>query len=173
MHACPRIKLPLGNPLALLPCHLQTYIPFWLTRSRYRTCGRPRSLADNKSGIFSTELFTEAAIEAIEAHPSDKSAFIYIAYTAPHTPVQAPAEFIARTDAVYEDLPNRRTIAAMMADVDHAIGRVQASLEQRDMWKDTVTVILSDNGGTAGRETDPGVYSPPLDEMVHSNCQSR
>jgi len=124
----------------------------------------------NKSGTFSTDLFTGAAIEAIQAHPSDKSAFIYIAYTAPHAPYQAPAEFIAQTDAIYENLPSRRTIAAMMANVDHAIGRVQASLEQRDMWKDTVTIILSDNGG---RTFPAEVYSPQLGSMVHSNCASR
>ncbi len=44
---------------------------------------------------FSSELFSDAAVDIIEKHPSDVPFFLYLAYTAPHDPRMAPAEYAA------------------------------------------------------------------------------
>lgn len=63
--------------------------------------------------FFSTEFYTDKLIDYIDSNYQDgKPFFAYAAYTAPHWPLQAPAEDIAehkgRYDEGYEVIKNRR-----------------------------------------------------------------
>jgi arylsulfatase A-like enzyme len=42
---------------------------------------------------FSSELFSDAAIEFLRAHDEDRPFFMYVSYTAPHDPRMAPKEY--------------------------------------------------------------------------------
>ena len=54
--------------------------------------------------FYSTRFYTERMIEYIEQdRPEDRPFFAYLAYTAPHWPLQAPAESIARFQGDYDD----------------------------------------------------------------------
>ncbi|MCK4872930.1 MAG: sulfatase-like hydrolase/transferase [Phycisphaerales bacterium] len=44
---------------------------------------------------FSSELFSDAAIDFLERHSGDNPFLMYVSYTAPHDPRMAPAEFAA------------------------------------------------------------------------------
>lgn len=44
--------------------------------------------------IFSTDLYSDAAVEFIENYNEDAPFMIYVAYTAPHDPRMAPAKFV-------------------------------------------------------------------------------
>ncbi|MCY3487239.1 MAG: arylsulfatase [Bacteroidetes bacterium] len=55
------------------------------------------------SGFYMTDAFTDRAIEFLQSHPSEKPFLLYLAYTAPHWPLHALPEDIARYTNEYED----------------------------------------------------------------------
>lgn len=80
------------------------------SKANYRKNGEPVDLPEN---FFSSEFFTDVLINNIESNRSDgKPFFVYAAYTAPHWPLQAPEEFIAKYkgkyDAGYEAIATER-----------------------------------------------------------------
>ena len=95
---------------------------------------------------YTTELFGREAVRIIETHDLEKPLFLYVAFNAPHTPLQAPPEYEKR----YADLPDasRRTYAAMVECEDAQIGAIWRALEERGMTKNTLVVFSSDNGGS-------------------------
>jgi len=95
---------------------------------------------------YDTELFGADAERLIGKHAAETPLFLYLAFTAPHTPFQAPERFIADNAGIKD--PNRRLYAAMISAMDEAIGRVVAALEKRGMRDNTLIVFHSDNGGT-------------------------
>lgn len=95
---------------------------------------------------YDTTLFADAAVDLIESHDADKPLFLYLAFTAPHTPYQAPQEYLDS----YADIadPARRAYAGQITAMDDAIGRVLTALEDKGMRDDTLVMFASDNGGT-------------------------
>ena len=105
---------------------------------------------------YTTDLFTADAISQIKSRDKKKPLFLYLAYDAPHTPLQAPAEVVAK----YADIadPIRRTYAAMVDHADAQIARVLATIESEGMAKDTLILWVSDNGPeTRGGGTSGGL----------------
>ncbi|NOX89075.1 MAG: sulfatase-like hydrolase/transferase, partial [Calditrichaeota bacterium] len=54
---------------------------------------------------FSSELFADAAVEFVKNYDRENPFFLYVAFTAPHDPRQAPAEFRKIYDPAKIDLP--------------------------------------------------------------------
>jgi len=100
----------------------------------------PQEVSEYLTGVFGDE-----AIRFIESGKG-KPFFLYLAFNAPHSPMQAPESYLARF-AHIED-PNRKIYSAMVAALDDTIGRVLASLRQQGIEDNTLIVFLSDNGGT-------------------------
>lgn len=98
----------------------------------------------NEKG-YVTQLLGDEAVRLVQAHNTAKPLFLYLAFTAPHAPYQAPKEYEDR----YKDIadPTRRTYAAMISCMDDQIGRVVAELEKKGMRDNTLIVFMSDNGG--------------------------
>lgn len=94
---------------------------------------------------YVTELIGREAVRLIEGHDPETPLFLYLAFTAPHAPYQAPQEYLDR----YADIadPSRRAYAAMITAMDDQIGRVVEVLERRGMRDSTIIVFQSDNGG--------------------------
>lgn len=95
---------------------------------------------------YTTTLLGEDAERLIGGHDPATPLYLYLAFNAPHTPYQAPQEYIDRCSHI-ED-PTRRTYAAMVACLDDEIGRVVAALERNGMRENTLILFHSDNGGT-------------------------
>lgn len=98
-----------------------------------------------KEDGFDNTLFGAEAARVIEKHDPKTPLFLYLAFTAPHTPFQAPQSYLDR----YRHIPdeNRRKYAAMVSAMDDEIGRTVAALEKRGMRDNTLIVFHSDNGG--------------------------
>jgi arylsulfatase A-like enzyme len=94
---------------------------------------------------FDNSLFGAEAVRVIEGHDPAVPLFLYLAFTAPHTPFQAPQEYIARFDYIADE--NRRIYAAMISVMDDEVGKVVAALEKRGMRDKTIIIFQSDNGG--------------------------
>lgn len=94
---------------------------------------------------FDNTLFGAEAAHLISHHDPKTPLFLYLAFTAPHSPFQAPKEYIARYAHVEDE--QRRLYSAMVSVMDDEIGRVVAALEKNGMRDNTIIVFQSDNGG--------------------------
>jgi arylsulfatase A-like enzyme len=94
---------------------------------------------------YTTHLIADEAIRVLAARDRARPTFLYVALNAPHLPNEAPDEAIAE----YADIAdaNRRVHAAMVSELDRAIGRVLGALEDEGMLEDTIVLFASDNGG--------------------------
>lgn len=97
-----------------------------------------------RNGEYLTTMITERACEFIEK--VDSPSFLLVSYNAPHYPLHAPEEYVAR----HADLPwGRRMIAAMISAVDDGVGRIVETLERSGKRDDTIIFFSSDNGPSA------------------------
>lgn len=94
---------------------------------------------------YVTTLLGDDAVRLIERQDLRKPLFMYLAFTAPHAPYQAPQNYLDRYKNISD--PNRRAYAAMIAAMDDQIGRVVQALDKRGMRQNTMIVFHSDNGG--------------------------
>ena len=98
-----------------------------------------------------TDLFTDWACAYLkgERRPKEKPFFLYLAYNAPHFPIEPPAEWLDKVKARAPAMDAKR--AANVAFVEHLdanIGRVLACLRETGLDKNTVVVFSADNGGS-------------------------
>jgi len=95
---------------------------------------------------YSTTLFGNAAVKRIADHDPAVPLYLYLAFNAPHTPYQAPKEYLDQ----YKDIadPSRRAYAASITAMDDQVGRVLEALDKKRMRDNTLIVFQSDNGGT-------------------------
>ena len=115
---------------------------------------------------YTTQLIGADAVKYIQQQDADKPFYLYLAFNAPHTPYQAPQEYIDRFQDIAD--PTRRIYAAMVACLDDEIGKVIAALDQKGLRDNTLILFHSDNGGTrnamfAGQMTDLSKTVLPCD----------
>jgi arylsulfatase A-like enzyme len=112
---------------------------------------------------YVTQLLGKDAVRVIEEDDGKKPLFLYLAFTAPHTPYQAPPEYVNRFKNIGDE--TRRVYVAMIACLDDEIGHVLAALDKKKMRDNTLIVFHSDNGGTRdARVTGEGnVKNVPCD----------
>jgi arylsulfatase A-like enzyme len=94
---------------------------------------------------YVTQLLGKDAVARINQHDATTPLFLYLAFTAPHAPYQAPKQYLDKYQHIAE--PTRRAYAAMITSMDDEIGKVIAALEKKKMRDNTLIVFMSDNGG--------------------------
>lgn len=96
------------------------------------------------SSGYCTDIFTDAAIEFIH-HQSSKPFFCYVAYNAPHDPLQIGEEWVApyRGKGLSEETAR---LYGMVANIDHNVGRLLEALDRRGIAQNTVVLFTSDHG---------------------------
>ena len=95
---------------------------------------------------YSTTLLGNDAVRFINQQSAAKPFYLYYAFNAPHTPYQAPQEYLDQYKNIAD--PSRRAYAAAITAMDDQIGRVVAALEAKGLRDNTLIVFQSDNGGT-------------------------
>jgi arylsulfatase A-like enzyme len=97
---------------------------------------------------YMTDYLTNQAIDVIRAN-RNRPFFAYLAYNAPHTPLQATrADYDALT-AIDDSTPaghRLRVYGAMVRALDRGVGRVMAELKAQGLDDNTMVVFTSDNG---------------------------
>jgi arylsulfatase A-like enzyme len=94
---------------------------------------------------YVTQLWGKDAVARVNAHDPTTPLFLYLAFTAPHAPYQAPEEYLNQYGHIQD--PTRRAYAAMITCMDDEIGKVVAALSEKKMRENTLIVFMSDNGG--------------------------
>ena len=98
-----------------------------------------------------TDIFTEWAEDYLKerAAQKDKPFFLYLAYNAPHFPIEPPAEWLEKVKKRSPQLDEKRALnVALVEHLDDRIGQVLATLDEVGLAEDTVVVYSSDNGGS-------------------------
>jgi arylsulfatase A-like enzyme len=98
---------------------------------------------------YLTDAFAREAVAFIDRHKSEPF-FLYLAFNAVHTPMQATEDRLKKFD-----IPNkmRHTYAAMTLAMDEGIGRVLDKLRAEKLEEDTLIFFFSDNGGPVMKGT--------------------
>ena len=96
-----------------------------------------------------TDLFTDWAETYVrEQHAASCPFFLYLAYNAPHLPIQPPPEWIERVRAREPGISEKRAkYIALIEHMDAGVGRVLDTLDEIGAGDDTLVIFTSDNGG--------------------------
>src|SRR3954463_7094985 len=113
-----------------------------------------------EEGELTTRLGTESAA-FINRHARDaKPWFLYMAFNAPHTPLQARADLLEKFSKITDE--RRRAYAAMVTALDESIGRAIAAVEAGGMRERTLIFFFSDNGGPMTKRNANTSRNTPL-----------
>ncbi len=119
----------------------------------------------NEKG-YTTQLIGNDAVNYINQRTADEPFYLYLTFNAPHTPYQAPQNYVDLYKNIQE--PTRRIYAGMVTCLDDEIGRVVDAVNKKGFRDNTLIVFHSDNGGTtnamfAGQMTDLSKTKLPCD----------
>jgi len=103
--------------------------------------GQPR----RSDGTYLTDVFTNEAIDFINRH-QNQPFFLYVAYNAPHAPLEAPEEDIRPYTKMGKFTQAVSTTYAMIQRMDTGIGRIMETLEKKGLAEKTIILFTSDNG---------------------------
>ena len=105
---------------------------------------------------YLTDRIAEEGIDFIDRN-MDEPFFLWLSFNAPHTPLQAK-EYYYNQFAHIED-PVKRIYAAMIANLDEAVGSVLNHIKNLNLEENTLIFFISDNGGAEYTfTTDNGPY---------------
>ena len=124
---------------------------------------RTKLLRNNKR-IEEKEYLTDAlSRESVDfiCRNADKPFFIYLAYNAPHGPLQATEKYLERNGHIKEI--NRKTYAAMVSAVDDGVGAIVSKLKEKGYNIEEkfsriigrVDAIMVDEDGNISTGADP------------------
>ncbi|CAK9301396.1 unnamed protein product [Gordionus sp. m RMFG-2023] len=97
-------------------------------------------------GVYSSDLYTNRTIDLIEKHDNVKPFFIYLSYQNVHSPLKIPKERIVPRCQHIKD-KKRQIYCSMVAHVDSSMGEIVGVLKKKKLYRDTLIVFTSDNGG--------------------------
>ncbi|CAN7997353.1 unnamed protein product [Ixodes pacificus] len=119
----------------------------------------------NAAGKYSTQLFTEKAIDLLGKRNRSKPFFLYLSHLAVHVGnkfslLEAPDDYVERFSHIKDT--KRRNFAAMLSCLDDALGELLKALHSAKAIENTILVFTTDNGGAAGGVDDSAGSNWPL-----------
>lgn len=96
-----------------------------------------------------TDLFTQWSVDYIQKQAQDEQPFfLYLAYNAPHFPVQPPKEWLQKVKQREPHIKEKRAeLVAFIEHMDDGIGQVIKALKESGQYENTLIIFTSDNGG--------------------------
>lgn len=119
-----------------------------LSEARSENDGYKTKILRNNTSVdekeYLTDAFSREAVNFVEKNQA-KPFFLYLAYNAPHSPLQATEKYLSRFEQIKD--VKRRTYAAMVSAVDDGVGKLLDKLHDLHIENNTLIFFLSDNGG--------------------------
>jgi arylsulfatase A-like enzyme len=97
-----------------------------------------------EEGGYTTDRLGDAGVRFINDN-KDKPFFLFLSFTAPHGPLQAKAEDLAKLAHITP--VKRRKYAGLVKALDDNVGKVLQALEAAGLAENTLLVFTNDNGG--------------------------
>jgi uncharacterized sulfatase len=149
--------------------HAQGFDEYWRGELRqffasHDLAGQPFADAPHlvNDDRFRIVVQTEAALSFLDRRAArpEQPWFLYLAWFAPHVPLESPEPWFSRTPA---HLPKeRRQALAMIAAMDDGLGQIRAKLRAMGAEKDTLIVFIGDNGAPTKTGAWDGSVNAPL-----------
>lgn len=97
-----------------------------------------------------TDLFTDWSAAYLRERARDRQPFfLYLAYNAPHFPIEPPADWLQRVKQRAPQMDGKRALnVALVEHLDAGVGRVLAALQETGLDRNTLIVFTADNGGS-------------------------
>lgn len=120
-----------------------------------------------------TDLFSDWASDYVKREKSaGEPWFLYLAYNAPHTPIQPPDDWLELAKLRAPDLDDKRAkLVALIEHMDHGIGRVLDALQQSGQIENTLIIFTSDNGGQVNVGGFNGPYRAGKQDMYEGGLR--
>ena len=93
---------------------------------------------------YSTTLIADEAIRIIKNKDSSNPLFLYVAFNAPHTPIEAENNVINELLNIKNE--KERKYAANIISLDREIGKIINTIESEGILEETIIIFFSDNG---------------------------
>jgi arylsulfatase A-like enzyme len=138
--------LPLNRGFTRFYGHYNGYVDYF-THEREGELDWHLDFATSRDAGYSTDLTGREAARFIAETPSEEPFFLYVPFNAPHLPLQAKEQDIAKYDRVQDE--GRRTYAAMVDSMDQAIGKILAAVDAKGVAENTFVLFFSDNGAVS------------------------
>jgi arylsulfatase A-like enzyme len=105
-----------------------------------------------------TDLFTNWAVDYIKSQENKQDPFfLYLAYTAPHTPLQPREDWLKKIKHRELGISDTRAkLIALIEHMDDGIGKLIHELKISGKYDNTLIIFLSDNGGKLENESNNG-----------------
>jgi len=129
-------------------------------KGRYKGVDEPKAISASKrifwgpehpEDEYLTDRLGRQSVEFISKNQSSPF-FMYIAFNAPHSPLQAKTEDKKLVKHIEHEAV--RFYAAMLHSMDENIGKILNELDTRQLAENTIIIFLSDNGPTYGYTVD-------------------
>lgn len=105
---------------------------------------------------YATHLQADEAVRILRAHDAEQPLFMFLSLAAPHLPNEAPQAAIDAYAHIEDE--RRRIHAAMVSEMDTAIGRVLRELDAQGITENTLVWFMSDNGGLTDYRSMPAPF---------------
>ena len=121
-----------------------------------------------------TDVFTDWALSYLKDRTKapDTPFFLYLAYTAPHDPIQPTPEWLAR---VKKEEPGsseqRQKYVALVEQMDDGVGQVLDLLDRLKLTEDTLVIFNSDNGGVLKSGANDGPWRGEKQHMYEGGLR--
>ncbi|MGH9718686.1 MAG: sulfatase-like hydrolase/transferase [Bryobacteraceae bacterium] len=103
---------------------------------------------------YLTDLIAGEAVQWLAAGRSNPF-LLYVPFNAPHTPIQDPDAFDAKTGTAPVRQGDRRIYAKMVERLDARVGDILAQLDKMSATRNTIVIFHSDNGGDPNGRNEP------------------
>lgn len=133
--------------------------------------GKDRPMGDLPPDDYHIDACSKAAAAIIDRY-HDQPFFLYLAYRAPHTPLDAPQHY---KDRFPGEMPERRRAAlGMLAAIDDGVGLVTDTLAKHQLTEKTLIFFIGDNGAPlkihkidSPLQGDPGGWDGSLNDPLN------
>lgn len=133
--------------------------------------GQDMAMGDLPPAEYHIDGCSKAAAAIIERY-RDEPFFLYLAYRAPHTPLDAPPSY---KDRFPGEMPERRRAAlGMIAAIDDGVGLITGTLKKHGLTEKTILFFIGDNGAPlkihkvdSPLRGDPGGWDGSLNEPLN------
>ena len=133
--------------------------------------GADRPMGRSPVEIYHIDGCSRAAASVIARYRNDPF-FLYLAYRAPHTPLDAPPSYTGRFPG---EMPERRRQAlGMISAIDEGVGLITATLGKYGLTEKTLVFVIGDNGAPlkihkedAPLNADPGGWDGSLNDPLN------
>jgi arylsulfatase A-like enzyme len=120
-----------------------------------------------------TDIFTRWACEFLEQRTRARAPFfLYLAYNAPHDPIQPPAEWLGKVKRRQPELSEKRAkLVALIEHLDWGIGQVLETLARTGLESNTLVLFSSDNGGVLANGANNGPWRGGKEHMYEGGLR--